>query len=223
MGKPILIIGKSGSGKSASLRNFKDAGIVNVLGKEFPFKNNLKALVTDDYGRIKSALKDAKANSIVIDDAGYLITNHFMNNHSAAGAGNAIFAFYNELGDKFWSLVRFVVEQLPSERIVYFIMHEEKNEFGDIKPKTIGKLLDEKVCLEGLFTIVLRAKNENGKYIFKTKTDGLDVVKTPIGMFESAEIDNDLQVVDKAIRDYYELDAKSKEPKIEKKIITKEN
>ena len=84
-------------------------------------------------------------------------------------------------------------------------MHEDKNEFGDIKPKTIGKMLDEKVCLEGLFTIVLRAECKDGRYIFHTKTDGFDVTKTPIGMFseEETEIDNDLKVVDARIREYY--------------------
>ena len=84
-------------------------------------------------------------------------------------------------------------------------MHEDKNDFGDIKPKTIGKLLDEKVCVEGLFTIVLRAECLNGEYIFHTKTDGSDVTKTPMGMFEKETIENDLKAVDATIRDYYDL------------------
>lgn len=84
-------------------------------------------------------------------------------------------------------------------------MHEDKNEFGDIKPKTIGKLLDEKVCVEGLFTIVLRAECLNGEYIFHTKTDGSDVTKTPMGLFENETIPNDLKEVDKVIREYYNL------------------
>ena len=87
-------------------------------------------------------------------------------------------------------------------------MHEDKNDFGDIKPKTIGKMLDEKVCVEGLFTIVLRSVVENGKYLFKTQTSGFDVTKSPIGLFQAEEIDNDLYAVDQAIRTYYNIESK---------------
>ena len=207
MGVPVLLLGKSGSGKSASLRNFQsgEIGIINVLGKPLPFRSSLQAIVTDDYNTIYSVLLKAKANTIVIDDAGYLMTNQFMRGHSATGRGNDIFAFYNDLGDRFWHLVRFVVEKLPPEKIVYFVMHEDKNDFGDIKPKTIGKMLDEKVCVEGMFTIVIRSILSNGKHVFRTQTDGLDVCKTPIGMFNQDEIDNDLKMVDTTIREYYDL------------------
>lgn len=207
MGIPVLIIGKSGSGKSASLRNFQpgEVGIVNVLGKPLPFRNKLQAVQTDDYKKVYAAITKAKTDCIVIDDSGYLMTNQFMRGHSNTGAGNAIFTFYNDLGDQFWHLVRYVVENLPPQRVVYFMMHEDKNDFGDVKPKTIGKMLDEKVCVEGMFTIVLRSMLMNGKHVFRTQTDGMDVCKTPIGMFDSGEIDNDLKVVDNAIREYYYL------------------
>lgn len=206
MGIPVLIIGKSGSGKSASLRNFdENVSIINVLGKPFPFKNKLTQVVTDDYDRIMRLLHKSKSLSLVIDDAGYLITNFFMSKHSSAGSGNAVFSVYNELGDRFWGLIQFVIKNLPDEKIVYFMMHEDKNDFGDIKPKTIGKLLDEKVCLEGMFTIVLRCAVENGRHLFFTQSSGYDVAKTPMGMFESTQIDNDLKAVDATIRDYYEL------------------
>lgn len=207
MGIPVLIIGKSGSGKSASLRNFQpgEVGIVNVLGKPLPFRNKLQAVQTDDYKKVYAAITKAKTDCIVIDDSGYLMTNQFMRGHSSTGAGNAIFTFYNDLGDQFWHLVRYVVENLPPQRVVYFMMHEDKNDFGDVKPKTIGKMLDEKVCVEGMFTIVLRSMLVNGKHVFRTQTDGMDVCKTPIGMFDSGEIDNDLKMVDNAIREYYYL------------------
>lgn len=84
-------------------------------------------------------------------------------------------------------------------------MHEDKNEFGDVKPKTIGKLLDDKVCIEGLFTIVLHAISEGGEYKFRTQTDGSDVAKSPIDMFDSEEIPNDLKAVDQKVREFYEL------------------
>lgn len=207
MGIPVLIIGKSGSGKSASLRNFQpgEVGIVNVLGKPLPFRNKLSSLNTDDYKRVYSVLKNAKTDCLVIDDAGYLMTNQFMRGHSKGGAGNGIFSFYNDLGDQFWNLVRYVVEELPPQRIVYFMMHEDKNDMGDVKPKTIGKMLDEKVCVEGMFTIVLRCMLMNGKHIFRTQTDGLDTCKSPMGMFADLEIDNNLKMVDTTIREYYEL------------------
>ena len=207
MGIPVLLLGKSGSGKSASLRNFQpgEVGIINVLGKPLPFKGKLPSVVTDSYDMVYTVISKSKTDSIVIDDAGYLMTNQFMRGHASTGAGNAIFSFYNDLGDRFWSLVRFVVEQTPENKIVYFIMHEDKNDFGDIKPKTIGKMLDEKVCVEGMFTIVIRSVLSNGKHVFKTQTDGFDVCKTPIGMFAQSEIDNDLKLVDTTIREYYEL------------------
>jgi len=210
MGVPVLIIGKSGSGKSTSLRNFDENEIclVNVSRKPLPFKKKFRSTVnTDNYEVIKQCIAKTVKNSIVIDDAGYLIVNMFMNGHSNAGSGNAVFSFYNKVGDSFWGLVEFV-KSLPENKIVYFIMHEDKNDFGDIKPKTIGKILDEKVCLEGMFTVVLRSVKSNEKYIFKTQSDGFDVAKSPIDMFESVEIDNDLKFVDGKIREYWGLGEK---------------
>ncbi|KKI51790.1 AAA family ATPase [Christensenella hongkongensis] len=207
MGIPVMILGQSGSGKSASLRNFKEdeVGVVNVLGKPFPFRNKLKTLITTDYQEIIKTVYACKAKSIVIDDAGYLITDQFMKGHSQGGSGNAVFALYNDIGDCFYNFIQFIIRRMPDDKIVYLLMHEEKNDFGDIKPKTIGKLLDEKVCLEGMFTIVLRAYGDGEKHIFLTASNGLDVCKTPIGMFDNREIENDLKAVDDRIREYYEI------------------
>ena len=209
---PVLIIGKSGSGKSASLRNcLSGFNLIKVLDKPLPFKGKIPAGVTDDYTKVKSWLAGSKEKSIVIDDAGYLITNYFMSNHSSAGKGNGVFSLYNEIGDKFWGLVQFITLQLPADTIVYIMMHEDTNDFGDIKPKTIGKMLDEKVCLEGMFTIVLRCVSSENKHMFVTQSANGAVSKSPIGMFESLEIDNDLKLVDQKIREYFELDKKEKE------------
>ena len=84
-------------------------------------------------------------------------------------------------------------------------MHSDTTDDGRIIPKTIGKMLNEKVCIEGMFTIVLRAVFDNGKYLFRTKTNGSDVTKTPLDMFEEEEIENDLKLVDSKIRDFYEM------------------
>ena len=208
MGIPVLVIGKSGSGKSASLRNFapEEVDIINVESKPLPFRNNHKTIDTDDYKTVAAYVKKSEKPSIVIDDAGYLITNSFMRGHSSTGAGNAIFSFYNEIADNFWKLITFIKGRgVAPDKIVYIIMHEDQNDFGQIKPKTLGKLLDDKVCIEGMFTIVLRSVTHDGGYYFRTKTDGLDVSKTPIGLFEADEIDNDLKAVDTAIREYYGL------------------
>lgn len=211
MGIGVLIIGKSGSGKSTSLRNFKseEVGIINVISKPLPFKNTnkLKTINTDNYGDVKKILEGSKAKSIVIDDAGYLISNQFMRKHSTVGGGNAVYNLYNDIADNYWSLTE-IVKTLPEDKIVYFMMHEDKNEFGDIKPKTIGKLLDDKVCIEGLFAIVLRAKKVDKNYYFFTQTTEGDIAKSPIDMFKDLYIDNDLKLVDNTIREYYGLNKK---------------
>jgi len=206
MGLPVLVYGNSGTGKSTSYRAFneKELGIINVLGKQLPFKNNFKTFTSSDYPTIKQALLKSTVNTMVIDDAGYLLTSQFMAGH-AGGKGNAIFDLYNQIGDNFWDLIRFVQLQLPAEKIVYIFMHEDKNDMGDIKPKTIGRMLDEKVCVEGLFTIVLRSFKEEGKYYFRTQSSGFDVSKSPIDMFNNEKIDNDLKQVDNVIREYYNL------------------
>ncbi len=210
MGIPVLIMGRSGSGKTASLRNVdKPTLVINVIKKPMPFKENknLGIYNTNEYLDIKTRLKDVYEKGVktaIIDDAGYLMTSKFMSGHREA-KGNAQYNLYNEIADNFYSLIRFIVTDLPKDQIVYVTMHEDKNEFGESKPKTIGKLLDDKVCVEGMFAIVLHAMKLDGKYIFATNTDGLDVTKSPIGMFDQEYIDNDLQLVDDTIRKYYEL------------------
>lgn len=206
MSIPVLIIGASGTGKSTSLRNFSpdEVELINVERKPLPFRNEFKPLNTDSYREICKAMKATKKKAVVIDDAGYLITNSFMRGHSAGGGGNSVFALYNQLADDFWKLIGFS-KALEPDKVVYFMMHEDKKDDGTVKPKTIGKLLDEKVCLEGMFTIVLRSAYEDGKYIFHTNTNGFDVCKTPIGMFETPDIENDLKMVDEKIREYYNL------------------
>lgn len=205
MGIPVLIIGKSGSGKSRSMKNCvgKDFGLIRVLNKPLPFRGKIPGNVCSDYVKIKAAVKNPQwPKSIVIDDAGYLITGQFMDGHNTTGKGNAVFGLYNQLADDFYRLVKAIADEAPPDRIVYVIMHEDTNEYGDIKPKTIGKLLDEKVCLEGMFTIVLRAvKGE--RYAFVTQSRDGAVSKSPDDMFPEVEIDNDLLMVDSTIREYY--------------------
>lgn len=212
MAKSVLILGRSGTGKSTSMRNFKDEelAVVNVVGKELPFRSELQSVVnTADYDIIKKKILGTTKKSIVIDDAGYLITKQFMDNHSTVG-GKAVFELYNDMADKFWMLIDFIKNKLPNDKIVYIIMHEDYDERGGVKPKTIGKLLDEKVCIEGLFTIVLRSCINDGQYQFCTKNQGSDATKSPMGMFDDEYIDNDLKMIDDTIRNYYNIGKEKK-------------
>lgn len=199
---PVLLIGQSGSGKSTSLRNFKgdEVAVVNVLGKPLPFKSDIKAGKCDDYATILKAIASTPKKTIVIDDANYLITNEFMNKSSVKG-----FDKYNEMGNNFFNLIN-GIKNIKGGKTVYLIMHEDTDENGNVKPKTIGKLLDDKVNIQGMFTICIRSMFDNGNYIFRLKTNGQDCVKTPFGMFESDSMDNDLKAFDEVVREYYELD-----------------
>lgn len=201
---PVLLIGKSGSGKSASMRNFKkeDIAIVNVLGKPLPFKSDLNAPKCDNYQKILNSIEKTDKKTIVIDDANYLITTEFMSKSSVKG-----FDKYNELANNFWNLIQ-GIKNIEGGKIVFLIMHEDVDDDGNIKPKTIGKLLDDKVNVQGMFTVCIRSLVENGNYIFRLKNNGQDCVKTPIGMFDKEEMENDLKEVDRIIREYYELDEK---------------
>jgi len=201
---PVLLIGKSGSGKSASLRNFKkdEIAVANILGKPLPFKSDIEAPKVDNYNVLIKAIQNTDKKTIVIDDAGYLLTNEFMGKVSVKGYDK-----YNEMASSMFELVN-AIKDVEGGKTVYLVMHEDTDEFGNIKPKTIGKLLDDKVNLQGMFTVCIRSSFENGEYIFRLKTNGQDCVKTPIGMFEKDTMENDLKEVDKVIREYYELDKK---------------
>lgn len=204
MATPVIIMGRSGTGKSYSLRNFAkgEIGLVNVLGKPLPFRNDLQSVATTDYGYIAKAIAESKARSIVVDDAGFLITDMFMTRHASAGTGNGVFALYNDLGDEFYKMMRGIAA-LPdsADKIVYILMHEDMDEMGRAKIKTIGKLLDEKVSVESMVTILLQSVYVDGRYLFRTNGEG--IVKSPPGMFDGELVDNDLKAVDSSIRGYY--------------------
>lgn len=212
MGEPILVYGKSGSGKSRSLKNFSEDEIflVNVLSKRMPFQKKFKYVAnTRDYSKIKNQLLKMPENIkvAVIDDAGYLQTSQFMAGHSEPKKGSTTFDLFNQIGDDFWKLVLFVKEQLPNDVFVYFIMHEISNDVGEIKIRTIGKLLDEKVCLEGMFTVCLHCMVNGDKHYFRTQASSNDIAKSPEEMFE-LEIENDLKAVDTRIREYWDISGK---------------
>lgn len=202
MGLPVLILGFSGSGKSSSMRNFKpdELALANVNGKFLPFRGRFaETLNSDKFEEIKNFMSSAKAKAIVVDDSQYLMLNEFMRRSTEKSYDK-----FTEIAEHFWSLIRYI-EQLPQDVIVYFLHHIESGEDGRLKAKTVGKLLDEKVNIEGMFSIVLRTSVGESGYQFLTQTDGSDCCKSPAGMFADYAIPNDLRLVDESIRTFYGL------------------
>lgn len=205
MAEPILIYGKSGSGKSRALKNFTEDEIffINVISKRLPFAKKFKyELKTSNYDLIKNQLSKMPCKIAVIDDAGYLMTNTFMNGHANPKSGASTFDLFNTIGDQFWDLILFIKKSLPEDVRVYFIMHEISNDIGETKVRTIGKLLDEKVCIEGMFTICLHCMTNGQRHYFKTQGGANDIAKSPEDMFE-LEIENDLKFVDNRIAEFF--------------------
>ena len=165
MGECVFVYGKSGSGKSRSLINFGEDEIflVNTIGKRLPFRSKFKyEIKTDDFSKIANGLRKMPTKTAVIDDSGYLMTNAFMRGHSAPKSGSSTFDLYNDIADSFWSLITVIKNELPDDVIVYMIMHEDTTDYGETKLRTIGKLLSEKVCIEGMSTVVLRCVVRDG-------------------------------------------------------------
>ena len=205
MGQLVYILGKPGTGKSFSLRNFDKAevGVINVQGKILPFKGGASWDITstDDSDEITAAIKkmSQKYKVIVVDDFQYVMANEFMRRSTEKGYDK-----FTDIGRHAWDIAN-TVRTLPADVIVYVLCHTDTDQDGFEKLKTIGKLLDEKIFLEGMSTIVLKTHVEDGKYTFLTQNNGRDTVKSPAGMFPAYAIDNDLHYVDEKIRSYYEI------------------
>lgn len=201
MGIPVLILGESGSGKTSSLRNFEEneIGIFNVASKPLPFRKKLKKVDGASYPKITAGLKEPKLKAYAIDDSQYLMAFESFERLNETGYGK-----FTSMALNFYNLVQLVIRQTPPDVIVYFLHHAETTEQGRIKAKTLGKMLDNQLTLEGLFSIVLLCKTDGTRYYFETQSDGTSTAKSPMEMFER-EIDNDLKAVDTAIREYWGL------------------
>ena len=204
MGIPVLILGESGSGKSASLRNFEpdEIGIFNVASKPLPFRKKLLKVDKANYGTIMQALSKPSKKVYAIDDSQYLMCFE-----EFARAKETGYQKFTDMALNFYNLVHYIIEGLPPDVIVYFLHHTDTNDMGKIKAKTVGKMLDSKLTLEGLFSIVLLCRTDGSKHFFETQSDGYTTAKSPMEMFER-EIDNDLKMVDNTIREYFELGGK---------------
>lgn len=223
LGKCVLIMGESGSGKSASLRNFEqnEISIFNVTNKDLPFRKKPKLPMINNatYADIASHLAKPNKRAYVIDDAGYLLSFELFQRANETG-----YSKFTDMAKNFFDMLNFINTQLPDDIIVYITMHtEDDSEMHKVKAKTIGKMIDQNLKLEGLFTIVLRAMQTEDGYKFITRDDRVSTAKSPMGMFETDMIDNDLKEVDRIIREYYEMaplvDNKKSTPK---KTETKE-
>ena len=209
---PVLIIGKSGSGKTYSLKNFKkdEVGIISVEKGRLPFKSDLQVakvpanfegvkdyatLYRAKYAWILKAIESGKFKSVVIDDSQYLLANELFDRSAEKG-----FDKFTQMAANFRGLIHAINESDEEDKIVYFLHHTEIDADGREKAKTIGKMLDEKLTIEGCFDIVIYCQDHK----FYTQTNGQSTAKTPEDMFD-LEIPNDLKAVDDAIREYYGL------------------
>ena len=205
MGVLVYVLGRSGTGKSYSMRNFgkDELGVVNVQGKILPFKGSgsFDIVNTDNSSEIVDQVKKMakKHKVIVVDDFQYVMANEFMRRATERGYDK-----FTEIAKHAWDIAD-CVKELPADVVVYVMCHTDTDQDGFEKLKTIGKLLDEKIVLEGMSTIVLKTAVSDGQYMFLTQNNGKDTVKSPSGMFPAYAIDNDLKYVDQKIRSYYEL------------------
>ena len=199
MGIPVLILGESGSGKTYSVKNMdpEKVGIFLVEKPRLPFRKEFKCKKNATYFDIMKALSEPKLKQYVIDDSQYLLVNEFFDR-----AGEVGYQKFTDMALNFRNLIHFVINKAPEDVIVYFLHHTETDNNGKIKAKTIGRMLDEKLTVEGLFDIVLRTQVDPDGHWFITQSNGYDTVKSPEEMFD-LKIPNDLEMVDKTIREYY--------------------
>lgn len=206
MGIPVLILGASGSGKSTSLRNFElgEVGVFNVASKPLPFRKKLKLVNGNNYELIKQTLTKNNLKTYVVDDAQYLMAFEQLGRAKEKG-----FDKYTDIGLHFTDLVQHVVLGTSPDTLVYFLQHVEVTDDGRTKAKTVGKLIDNWLTLEGMFSIVLLAETDGKEHWFTTQSDGFTTAKSPMDMFP-VRIDNDLKAVDTAIREYWFYETEEK-------------
>jgi hypothetical protein len=221
MAQAVLIIGESGSGKSTSIKNLppEETFIYNVANKPLPFrgwkkkyqyeggsmnmsKQNTPLGLAQSITQLLIAKPDIK--NIIIDDFQYLMAFEYMNQADVKGYDKFV-----KLAKQIYDIIKFTVTELPDDIFVVFLSHAEESVDMDgrrkIKAKTIGKMIDNALTLEGLFSIVLFSKVKRTKqgveHIFETRNNGENTCKSPEGMFEP-EIPNDLAFVKESIIKY---------------------
>ena len=205
MGIPVMILGATGSGKTYSIKNFEvdEVGIFSVEKGRLPFKKKFKVAKNAKYQTIFQVLSDPKLKTYVIDDSQYLLVNEMFDRAKDTGYGK-----FTDMALNFRNLIHYINQKVPDDVIVYFLHHTETdNNTSKVKAKTVGKMIDNQLTLEGLFSIVLICVTDGKKHSFITQSDGFTTAKSPMEMFPDV-IDNDLKAVDQTIREYYELNNK---------------
>lgn len=199
MGVVVVVLGKSGSGKSTSLRNFEpgEVGILNVMGKPLPFRKRLDSTDTSDYKTIKACIESGRRRAWVVDDAGYL-----MQLDNFARARETGYGKFVDIAVNFEQLI-VAAQAAPRDTVTYLLMHPEADADGHEKIKTAGRMIDEKFGIEGAVPVLLDCEVRDGRHVFVSENDGTNLAKAPIGMFPEPVFDNDLKAVDAAIRDYW--------------------
>ena len=208
----VLILGPSGSGKSTSMQNLDPSKVqlVQPIKKPLPFRSAAwkmrnrdypdgSIFQSDDSVEIEKVMHRAGREIIIVDDYQAVLTNELMRRSTETG-----FQKFADIGRGAWNIFM-AAGALADHQRVYIMAHTQTDDLGNVRMKTVGKMVDEKVVPEGYFTIVLRAEIINGKHVFATQTNGQDCSKSPIGMFPDLHIPNDLAAVDAAIVDYYQL------------------
>ncbi|BAE74498.1 hypothetical phage protein [Sodalis glossinidius str. 'morsitans'] len=205
-----LVLGKSGSSKSTSLRNLDPEKLllIQCISKPLPFRSSDWKLCTnaqdggnrirtDNSTKIEQILKKSPHEIVVIDDYQSVLVNELMNRSSERGYDK-----FTDIGKNAWSIFN-TAGALDEHRRVYILAHTQTDDFGNIRMKTVGKMVDQTIVPEGYFTIVLRAVVNNGNYRFSTQTNGQDCCKSSMGIFSETLVDNDLKAIDDAICSYY--------------------
>lgn len=207
MAIPVFILGETGSGKSYSLRNFEpgEVLVLNVANKLLPFRKKLDMVNNATYNTIAAAFADGKYKTYVIDDSQYLLVFDLFNKANQTG-----YEKFTKMAVAFEKMIEYIIMKMPQDSIVFLLHHTQAGDDGVRRAKTVGKMLDSYLSLEGLVTICLYCENDNGKHGFVTQSDGTTTAKSPEGMFP-LHIDNDLKMVADAIRDYYGLEENNAE------------
>lgn len=206
MSQLTFVLGRSGTGKSTSLRNFKKAdgiGYITATGKPLPFKNDIPQFHAKNYSTLIAAIKQAEAPVVVIDDF-----NYFMSFEEFSQAQVKGYEKFTTMAVNVVNVIETITQKDTDQRF-YILAHSEQNEDGQLRLKTTGKMVSDKFVPEGLTNQVVETAVVDREFVFKVKTDGTGI-KTPMGMFTDEVIPNDLKELDKALVEFYKPEAPAK-------------
>lgn len=200
MARLIFVLGNPGTGKSSSLRNLKkaDTAYITVTGKELPFRTDITATPVKHMSDVSKMIVKSKKPIVVIDDVNYLFTREVFSDH---GKKNP-FEVYDALSKEFFNIIM-AIQSKDTDQNFYLMGHLEDPDSSMRALKTLGQATRKNNNPEGWTNIVLETVVDMDEFVFKVKTDGTGV-KSPIDMFPSDTVPNDLKLVNEQINKYYE-------------------